>query len=291
MKAKVLLLVVLAAAGGSGATWFYLQHQPMMPATTAAAGRKVLFYQSAMHPWIKSDKPGKCPICGMNLVPIYEGDSGMSTNVTPGMVKLTADSVSVINVQTAVVERRPLHRTLHFAGEIIKRSTTLAWFEFTAYERDLPWLQIDQIIEVQMPSAPGIIYSAQIKLHGLKPFADADFDSMTGSTKVRAEILDATPEATGLGAHKAFNGLRAEGHLVAKTPEVLAVPRSAVLSRGAGPLVYLDKGDGHYVPRAVLLGRVGDEFYEVLAGLDAGDKVVTNGNLLIDSEAQLTAGQ
>jgi len=55
-------------------------------------------------------------------------------------------------------------------------------------------------------------------------------------------------------------------------------------------VVFLDKGDGHYTPRAVLLGRTGDEFYEVLAGLDAGDKVVTNGNLLIDSEAQLAAG-
>ena len=46
-----------------------------------------------------------------------------------------------------------------------------------------------------------------------------------------------------------------------------------------------------YAPRAVKLGRVGDGFYEVLSGLDAGEKVVTTGNLLIDSEAQLTAGQ
>ncbi|NQT29235.1 MAG: efflux RND transporter periplasmic adaptor subunit, partial [Candidatus Saganbacteria bacterium] len=27
--------------------------------------RKILYYQSGMHPWITSDKPGKCPICGM----------------------------------------------------------------------------------------------------------------------------------------------------------------------------------------------------------------------------------
>ncbi len=37
----------------------------------AAEGRKVKFYQSPMHPWITSDKPGDCTICGgMKLVPV-----------------------------------------------------------------------------------------------------------------------------------------------------------------------------------------------------------------------------
>jgi Cu(I)/Ag(I) efflux system membrane fusion protein len=56
-------------------------------------------------------------------------------------------------------------------------------------------------------------------------------------------------------------------------------------------MVYVDKGDGHYEPRAIRLGRIGDDFSEVLAGLKEGEKVVTNGNVLIDSEAQLTAGE
>ena len=180
---------------------------------------------------------------------------------------------------------------LHLAGQIIAKSSTAEWFEFTAYERDLPWLKIDQTIEVQMPSAPDIVYSAQIKLHGLKPFADADFDMMTGSTKVRAEILDPTVQPGDFGKYKLFNGLHAEGHLIAETEKVLTVPRSAIISRGIGAMVYVDKGDGHYAPRAILLGRVGDEFSEVLAGLKEGEKVVTTGNVLIDSEAQLTAGE
>ena len=40
------------------------------PADTKS-DRKVLYYQSAMHPWIKSDKPGRCTICGMELTPVY----------------------------------------------------------------------------------------------------------------------------------------------------------------------------------------------------------------------------
>lgn len=35
---------------------------------------KVLYYQSPMHPWVKSPKPGSCTVCGMSLVPIYEGE-------------------------------------------------------------------------------------------------------------------------------------------------------------------------------------------------------------------------
>src|ERR1041385_8559616 len=82
------------------------------PTDTNSAGRKVLYYQSSMHPWIKSDKPGKCPICGMNLVPIYEGDIGANTNIPQGMVKLNAASVSVINVQTEVATHLPIKRTI-----------------------------------------------------------------------------------------------------------------------------------------------------------------------------------
>src|SRR6185437_4966707 len=35
------------------------------------AGRKILYYVDAMHPWYKSDKPGIAPDCGMKLEPVY----------------------------------------------------------------------------------------------------------------------------------------------------------------------------------------------------------------------------
>jgi len=289
MKRIILLLVVLLA--GAGGMWLFKSKSPApAPTTAAAAGRKILYYQSAMHPWIKSDKPGKCPICGMNLVPIYEGEAGMESKMMPGMVRLNPGSVTVINVQTETITNQPLTRTLHFGGQIMANSSQQAWFEFTVYERDLPWLKTGQKLRVIVPSVPGGIFTAQIKLHGNQPFVDENFDNMTTSTKVRAELSDPPIKAGELGSHRFFNGLYAESHVVAETEPVLTVPRSAVISRGVGPVVYLDKGGGHYLLRAVLLGRAGDAFYEVLAGLEAGDKVVTNGNLLIDSEAQLAAG-
>jgi hypothetical protein len=294
MKIKLILFVLVVLAVSGGIVWMAAHH----PSASAAdaSGRKVLYYTCSMHPWVREHKPGPCPVCGMNLTPVYESASGAaaetsSTNSNPGMVTLESESISTINVQTDTVERRPIRRTVHLSGEISWNSWTAAWFQFTAYERDLQWLKIGQTFDVSVSSAPDKIYHAQIKLHGTKPYADTDFDMMSGSTTVRAEILNPPIEAGDFGQHKLFNGLHAEAHVVAETEATLTIPRSAAISRGIGPMVYVDKGDGHYEPRAVMLGRVGDEFSEVLAGLKEGEKVVTTGNVLIDSEAQLTAGQ
>ena len=74
----------LAAAGAARRTdwlaWSAAAASPRASATaTDAKERKVLYYQSAMHPWIKSDKPGRCTICGMELTPVYEGEAGLDT--------------------------------------------------------------------------------------------------------------------------------------------------------------------------------------------------------------------
>jgi Cu(I)/Ag(I) efflux system membrane fusion protein len=156
----------------------------------------------------------------------------------------------------------------------------------------LAWLKIGQTLQVVVEGVPGgKIFTAQIKLHGVKPFADENFDMMTSSTTMRAEISNPPVEVSNFGKYKLFDGLHAEAHVVTETENVLAIPRSAIISRGTGAMVYVDKGDGHYAPRAILTGRVGDEFSEVLAGLKEGEKVVTTGNVLIDSEAQITAGE
>jgi hypothetical protein len=41
---------------------------------TVAAGN-VDYYTCTMHPWVHSKKPGTCPVCGMDLVPVYKSKS------------------------------------------------------------------------------------------------------------------------------------------------------------------------------------------------------------------------
>ncbi len=70
-------------------------------------------YQCPMHPWIKSDHPGKCTICGMTLVAV-----GNSATSPDGMVTLGAGQVTTIGVATTAVIRQTLTRTLRVTGQI-----------------------------------------------------------------------------------------------------------------------------------------------------------------------------
>jgi len=74
---------------------------------------------------------------------------------------------------------------------------------------------------------------------------------------------------------------------------VLGVPDSAVIDTGSLKIVYRESSPNVFEGVAVRLGprmteRGGTQaFYPVLGGLNAGDKVVTNGSFLIDAETRL----
>jgi rubrerythrin len=66
------------------------------------------------------------------------------------------------------------------------------------------------------------------------------------------------------------------------------IPDSAVLQSGAKNTVFVAQDDGHFMARDVVLGVEGEnDFYQVISGLSAGERVVTSGQFLLDSESQL----
>lgn len=69
--------------------------------------------------------------------------------------------------------------------------------------------------------------------------------------------------------------------------EVLAVPFSAVIDTGIRKVVFLDKGHGTYDAVEIQAGPRAGEYYQVLKGLVAGDRVVTGGAFLLDAETRL----
>ena len=386
MKRTLVTAIVISAAAG----WFVgaLSHR----GHEAAETRKVVYYQSPMHPWVKSDKPGECTVCGMDLVPVYEGGKNFDCASTD-VVMLPQGSPDVVGVKTCEVRKRPLVRTLRVAGMIgedesrhgiistpvegridglamnhegqqITRRQPLAtifsrtllaaandyrlalnhdeaaaadarkrleqyglvweqinaipqrqpddlhfgilaqltgtivksyvsegqyvkegerlfeiadftkmWFVFTAYEQDLPSIQLGQVVSVRTPSLPGRIFKARVA------FINPNLDETTRSSKVRVVLEN--PDR--LIKNRTF----AEGELEIEAPEVLTIARAAVLSDGDAPRVYVEKQAGAYEQRLVKLGRVGDVDWEILGGLKQGERVVTSGNMLIDGQAQL----
>lgn len=67
----------------------------------------------------------------------------------------------------------------------------------------------------------------------------------------------------------------------------LVIPQEALLISASRNRVLLSEADGYFIPREVQVGRVQDGWAEILSGLRAGDRVVTSGQFLIDSEASL----
>lgn len=68
---------------------------------------------------------------------------------------------------------------------------------------------------------------------------------------------------------------------------LLAVPVTAVLDSGVRKLVYVEKSKGQFAPVEIVTGPRTDDSYPVLSGLSEGDKVVTRGNFLLDSQFQI----
>lgn len=69
--------------------------------------------------------------------------------------------------------------------------------------------------------------------------------------------------------------------------DVLQIPSEAVIHAGQRNLAVVDGGQQGYVPTEIRTGREADGMVEVLSGLKAGQKVVTSGQFLIDSDASL----
>jgi Cu(I)/Ag(I) efflux system membrane fusion protein len=71
----------------------------------------------------------------------------------------------------------------------------------------------------------------------------------------------------------------------------LTVPQTAVLDSGVRRVVFVDRGNGFFEPRQVDTGQQFGDRVEIISGLKAGERIVTSGNFLIDSESQLQAGR
>lgn len=126
------LLAVVAAVGfyrrgglkspesPSGPQQLHADHTPM---PTPAGERKILYWYDPMHPWIRSDKPGKAPDCGMDLVPKYADEAGPEE--APGAVYISPARQQLIGVRTGPVVRRPVQKVLRTVGIVAVDETLI----------------------------------------------------------------------------------------------------------------------------------------------------------------------
>jgi Cu(I)/Ag(I) efflux system membrane fusion protein len=154
------------------------------------------------------------------------------------------------------------------------------WVEAEVYESELPRVRIGQRASVTLPYQPGQ------EFHGRVSRVLPTLDPETRTGRVRIELAN----RTGASGPMLRPDMYADVALESEARETLMVPESAVLYTGPRRLVFLNTGNGRFQQREVRLGARSGDFYEVLAGLQEGDRVVTSGNFLVDAEARLRTG-
>jgi membrane fusion protein, copper/silver efflux system len=91
--------------------------------TTQVDSKKKQIWTCAMHPQIHLDHPGKCPICGMELIPLHNvGDTSSITNadmkMDPNSITLSDEAVALANVQTTIVSMEHPQKDVRLFGKV-----------------------------------------------------------------------------------------------------------------------------------------------------------------------------
>lgn len=148
------------------------------------------------------------------------------------------------------------------------------WVIGQIFEYELPLVKLGQDAQIELPYG-----GARRTLSGRISYVYPEVDPTTRRVKVRIELknplLQFKPESyVTVVIHSA------SGHL-------LAIPREAVIDTGARRYAIVALGNGYFEPRAITVGEPVNDFYPVLTGVSAGDRVVTSAQFLIDSETNL----
>lgn len=147
------------------------------------------------------------------------------------------------------------------------------WVLADVYESDLPLVRVGMPGEVSVPYLPGKSWRGPVA------YVNPTVEEKTRTVKVRIELRN-----EGLLLKP---DMFADVQLRADLGTGLSVPESAVVDSGGRKLVFLDRGDGRFEPREVELGVRVESGFQVLSGLDDGERVVTQANFLLDSESSL----
>ena len=100
--------------------WFFFHsttYREIKPVTEAVAPVKHTIWTCAMHPQIRMDKPGKCPICGMDLIPLTD-EGGNDTSVAPGDIQMTPEAMKIADIQTITVKKAYPQKEIYLFGKV-----------------------------------------------------------------------------------------------------------------------------------------------------------------------------
>jgi Cu(I)/Ag(I) efflux system membrane fusion protein len=169
------------------------------------------------------------------------------------------------------------------AGQMVDAGMTLyqladlgvVWVYAQIYEQDLPYIQLGQEAVVRLASMP------DREFRGRVTYVYPNVDVKTRTARVRMEFENP--------GYFLKPGMFASVQITSELdPSALLIPDSAIVRSGEKNTVFVALPGGKFDPRSVVLGPEAEgNQYQVISGLQAGERVVTSGEFMLDSESQL----
>ena len=281
MRVKNIARILAAGLGGAvlgiGGWLFFFDNAEHgangAAAETATTERKVLYWHDPMVPGQKFDKPGKSPFMDMELVPVYADDAPAED---AGVVTVRPEVVNNLGVRTAPASRSTAPPRVETQGYAFRDARGVG-VRVDIFERDAGWIRPGFAAEVRFADVIGRAYAGNVTQ--VSPDIGIGARSLTAT--VRIAKPDAAIKANAQAAVAILGPRPAQGRLL--------IPREALIRTGTRSAVVLALGDGRFKPVEVVAGPEIGEHIEIVKGIKEGDRVVTSGQFLLDSEASVRA--
>lgn len=181
-------------------------------------------------------------------------------------------------VSGVVLEKKTVQGARFMPGDVLYQIADLSsvWIIADVPEQSIAQVKIGNRAQLNVDAYPDQNFDGKVD------FIYPTLNSATRTVQVRMVIKNAQGKLKPAMYAVAQIGL-------GKTDKVLAIPSSAVIDGGAKQVVLVRLAEGRFEPRAISLGKHGDDYAEVLSGVAEGEQVVTSANFLIDAESNLKA--
>ncbi len=158
------------------------------------------------------------------------------------------------------------------------------WVQLDAYETDLARIKLKDKVTLAISSYAGELFEGKIT------FIDPVLDPRTRTAQVRVEVANQKGRLRpGMFAEAVIHSPEKE-----QPDSPLVIPHTAVLFTGQRSVVFVKvpgKDQPTYAAREVQLGPRAGNLYPVASGLQAGERIVTQGAFALDAELQIRGGQ
>ena len=187
--------------------------------------------------------------------------------------------VSIYAPQDGVVSELPVREGM-FVKPSMKVMTlgdlSSVWLLAEVFERQSQWVEDGQSAEVSLSYIPGKTWEGKVE------YIYPSLDPKTRTLKVRLRF-DNPGERLKPNMYanvKIFGGAK---------ENTIVIPLEGLIRTGREQRVIIALGEGKFEARNVQAGIESGNYVEILEGVKAGDKIVTSGQFLIDSEASMRA--